>query len=305
MTTYFKLDDDVAKYKRLNFKRAYSMWFALLLERTLNIFTYKNLPFPQREIELLLTYRGFCGFIKFKKSKQLGVANGSMTGVTNYPDIFTRFVYATPLESGICTIDENCAIINNNELRQPTYYMINHYATLFAHIDLSLQAILINSRATGIAKAKTQQQVDTINNWYSSLANGKTLAILDEENLNQVLNDKGSEILQIPFPTSLTPDSYYQIRENLLKSYYSEIGINSMRDKKERVVVDELDTNVNRILYNVNGMLRQRKDGIDKANKIFGSKIEVDFNEQIKKQMETPKKEGDKDVQTVTPSDKS
>lgn len=278
---FFSEHPDLVTKKKLNFNKAYRFWYGSLFERIMNIFEWKGLDFPQREIEILLTLRGFCGFTKFKKSKKLGVVYGSMSGVTNYPDIFTKFMYATPLESGLRNIDDNIVVIDNNQIRMPTVYVVDVYASLLAHADLSLQAILINSRATALVKGRTQQQVDDINKWYNALSNGKTLAILDAMDLNTLLNDKGIEVFPMAFSSNMTIDSYYQIRENLLKSFYSEIGINSMRDKRERVVEAELDTNLNRILFNVDDMLKCRKEACDKINKMFGTKISVDLNQEI------------------------
>ena len=241
------------------------------------------MPFPQKEIEILLTFVGFCGITKSKKSELMAVY-GSMSGVTNYPDQFTTFTYATPLESGMRTIDKDIVVIDNNQIRLPLIDVINSYATLLAHTDLSLQAILINSRATGLITAKTQAQVDSIASWYSSLENGKTLAVLDGKSFESLMDDEGIKVVPMNYPSAMTIDSYYQIRENLLKSFYSEIGINSMRDKRERVVEAELDTNLNRILFNIDDMLKSRKDACTKINSIFGTNISVDYNEEIVKQ---------------------
>lgn len=269
--------------RKLSFKKAYTAWRNTLVERVINIFEWKNLPFKQKEIEILLTFVGFCGITKSKKSELMAVY-GSMSGVTNYPDQFTTFTYATPLESGIKQIDKDIVVIDNNQIRLPLIDIINSYATLLAHTDLSLQAILINSRATGLVTAKTQAQVDSIASWYSSLENGKTLAVLDGKSFESLMDDEGIKVVPMNYPSAMTIDSYYQIRENLLKSFYSEIGINSMRDKRERVVEAELDTNLNRILFNIDDMLKSRKDACTKINSIFGTNISVDYNEEIVKQ---------------------
>lgn len=269
--------------RKLSFKKAYTAWRNTLVERVINIFEWKNLPFKQKEIEILLTFVGFCGVTKSKKAELMAVY-GSMSGVTNYPDQFTTFTYATPLESGIKQIDKDIVVIDNNQIRLPLIDIINSYATLLAHTDLSLQAILINSRATGLVTAKTQAQVDSIASWYSSLENGKTLAVLDGKSFESLMDDEGIKVVPMNYPSAMTIDSYYQIRENLLKSFYSEIGINSMRDKRERVVEAELDTNLNRILFNIDDMLKSRKDACTKINSIFGTNISVDYNEEIVKQ---------------------
>ena len=54
-----------------------------------------------------------------------------------------------------------------------------------------------------------------------------------------------------------------------------------MRDKRERVVEAELDTNLNRILFNIDDMLKSRKEACEKINSIFGTNISVDYNEEI------------------------
>lgn len=281
--------------RKLTFKKAYTVWRNTLVERVINIFEWKNLPFEQKEIEILLTFVGFCGVTKSKKSELMAVY-GSMSGVTNYPDQFTTFTYATPLESGMKQIGKDLIVIDNNQIRLPLIDVINSYATLLAHTDLSLQAILINSRATGLITAKTQAQVDSIASWYSSLENGKTLAVLDGKSFESLMDDEGIKAIPMNYPSAMTIDSYYQIRENLLKSFYSEIGINSMRDKRERVVEAELDTNLNRILFNIDDMLKSRKEACKKINSIFGTNISVDYNEEIINQsfdIETKEKDGD------------
>lgn len=281
--------------RKLTFKKAYTVWRNTLVERVINIFEWKNLPFEQKEIEILLTFVGFCGVTKSKKSELMAVY-GSMSGVTNYPDQFTTFTYATPLESGIKQIGKDLIVIDNNQIRLPLIDVINSYATLLAHTDLSLQAILINSRATGLITAKTQAQVDSIASWYSSLENGKTLAVLDGKSFESLMDDEGIKAIPMNYPSAMTIDSYYQIRENLLKSFYSEIGINSMRDKRERVVEAELDTNLNRILFNIDDMLKSRKEACKKINSIFGTNISVDYNEEIINQsfdIETKEKDGE------------
>lgn len=294
MHEYFAKDGNLALKKRLTFNKSYRFWYSNLLDRLINVFVWNGLNFPQREIEYVLIYKGFAGFTRLKKSKELGAVNGSMLGVTNYPDMFTTFTYSTPLESGIKKIDNDIVVIDNNQIRMPSIMLVEVNATILAHADLSLQAGLINTRSTGLVKGRTDQQVQSINAWYNGLVNGKLLGVLDEQNLDTLIGDKGIEFFNTGFPSSLTIDSYYQVRENVLKSFYSEIGINSMRDKRERVVEAELDTNLSRIEYSVNDMLTSRQKAAEKINAMFKTNITVDLNPIIKKQMEEPQvEEGD------------
>lgn len=299
ITDKFDFCHNILKSKKLDFRKAFRIWEAILLERVMNIFKWDGLDFPQKEIEILLTYIGFCGVVK--RNGILVAVNGGMMGVTNYPDEFTKFTWATPLMHGISTINKDIIVINNNQIRFATYKVVEYYAILLAHADLSLQASLINTRSTGMAKARTQQQVDSINQFYNALADGKTLAILDKENMNMLMNDGGIEVFANNFPSSMTIDSYYQIRTNLLKSFYADIGLNALRDKRERMVEDEVQGDINHILFNVSDMLSERKDGAERMSNLFQKKVSVDFENEIKAQYEiapATTKKGDNDSGT-------
>lgn len=300
ITSHFDMCTNVLTKKKLDFRKAFRYWEAVLLERVMNIFKWRGLDFPQKEIEILLTYKGFCGVIKHQG--KLVAVNGNMLGVTNYPDEFRQFVWTTPLMHGMSDIGVDIALINNNQIRFPTYKVIEAYAILLAHADLSLQAILINSRATGMAKARTQQQVDTINEFYNSLADGKTFVVLDKENLSSLMGEGGIEVLSNTFPSTMSIDAYYQIRTNLIKSFYADIGLNVLRDKRERMVENEVDADINHVLFNVADMLSERQEGAKILSAIFNRDVSVDYEGEIKAQFELPvsstKSQGGEDNET-------
>lgn len=283
---YYKdLKIDIGSKTKLTYTRAFKYWQSVLVEHVINMFRWNNLNFPQREIEILLILVGFCGFTKFK-TKENGAVYGSMSGVTNYPDIFTTFTYATPLESGMKKIDKDIVVINNNTTRMPSIMIINNYAHLLAHADLSLQALLINCRSGGIIKACTQKQVDAVNSWYNSLYNGKSVSVLDDDSLESFVDTKNMDFLQTTSNARIDINDYYLIRENLLKSFYAEIGISGTREKKAHLLNDEIYTDINRVIFNVNDMLDERKEAVEKINNIFGTDISVEFNYEIQEQID-------------------
>lgn len=277
---------DLSGKSKLTYQKLYKSWLNILTEHAINVFRWNNLNFPQREIEILLTLVGFCGFTKFKKSNENGAVYGSMSGVTNYPDIFTHFLYATPLESGTRKIDKDLVVINNNQARVPTIIMIKNYAHLLAHTDLSIQAILINSRSGGIIKAGNQKSVDAVNQWYNSLYNGKSISVLDDDSLDTIIDAKNIEFVATPFSQRLDINDYYMTRENLLKSFYADLGISGTREKKAHLLNDEIYTDVNRVIFNVNDMLAERKLACEKINSIFKTDISVEFNYEISEQIQ-------------------
>lgn len=301
---YYKdLKLDLGVKQKLTYSKAFKNWQNILTERVINMFRWNNLQFPQREIEILLTLVGFCGFTKFKKSKNLGAVYGSMSGVTNYPDVFTKFTYATPLESSMKSIDTDLVVINNNSIRMPSIIVVNNYAHLLAHADLSLQALLINCRSGGIIRANSQKQVDAINNWYNSLYNGKSVSVLDDSSMESFIDTKSMDFLQTTTNTRIDINDYYLIRENLLKSFYADMGISGTHEKKAHLLNDEIYTDINRVIFNVNDMLQERKDACEKINQIFKTNISVEFNPEIQEQIDAMENNDGTDNESVGDDD--
>ena len=61
----------------------------------------------------------------------------------------------------------------------------------------------------------------------------------------------------------------------------SEIGITSANDKRERMVVDEVNVNSQMLLFNVADMLECRQNAIKEVNALYGTNIKVDLSDQL------------------------
>lgn len=268
------------KIPKLTLQQSFTYWRVTLLEKMLNIFRWENLPesIPQKEIEMALILTGFSGIVENKN--KLYATMGAMSGVTAYPDVFTLYTFATPVFSGMRNIGKECAIIDNNYSRFGTIHLIDRYATLLAHSDMSYQTILINSRATGILAAKDDEQAVSINEWYKKLEIGETMAVVDENQLSSLINAQGLRNVDTSYPDSSKILDYYESTENILRSFYEDIGLSKSKNKKERMVVDEVKQDNNRILYDVSHMLQRRKEGCEIVNNIFNENWNVELNEQ-------------------------
>lgn len=277
--------------RKLNFNKTFIYWRNALLEKCMRIFEWKGLPasIPQKEIEIRLIFRGFAGFVKH--GNDLIVTWGEMSGVTDYADEFINFTFATPKFNGLRKIGENCVIINNNAIRNSLYPLIERYALLLAHADLSLQAILINSRATGIITATSQQQADSVKEWYNALVDGRTFAIVDDENMESLANAEGLRNVSTVYPNSHSINDYFTITQNLLKAFYNDIGVRMGVEKRERMITDEVNSDDERLLFNLNDMLECRKKACEELKKVFGVNVTVslskDFSVAVAQQTES------------------
>lgn len=269
--------------RKITYKSAFLYWHALLSDKAVSLFDWQGLPFRQVELEYRVQMhpQGYIGVVKYED--ELIVANGSGVGVTNYPDEWITYVWANALHSGINQIGKNCAILRNNSLMISTGLIVNFYARLLAHATLTLQAALINCRATGYSTAKDDATVKRIKKFYEALEEGRTEVIMIEDDLNSIdgsrpiefisdkLSGRGDTILDI-----------WQVLQNILKDFYTTIGISKPTDKRERMITDEIAQEQPLFRFNVEDMLDCRKEFAAELNRLFGLSVTVDLAESLK-----------------------
>ena len=275
-----------APSRKLDYKRAYSIEYALFSNKVINLFKWDGLPFDQREIEtrLQLFDNGLCGVVRSPRYDRIIAARAAGVCVTEYVDKWKQMVWTAPGDSGTVNIEENPAgvLARNNDMILPTAILIDKYSHMLAHAALSLQAILINIRATGITAAKDDKQRRNIEDFYRGLEDGKTMAIVDDIGLDSLIESQGLRHIATSYPNSSSIMDLWQIRENLYKEFLQEIGISKRTDKKERLITDEVAEDEPLRAFNIDDMLKCRKEAAEKINDVFGLSVTVNINPTIK-----------------------
>ena len=288
----------IKRVRKLDYNRAYRSWYALLANKAMYLFEWNGLPGPmkQREIEyrLQFTDTASCVFTKSNRYNRYIVAAGSGYGVTEYFDMFTNYIWACPNDSGITRLmdNPNGVMMRNNSTSLPTRILVDRYAHLLAHAELSLQAILINSRATGIIAAKDDQQRKAVKAFYDALEDGKTLAIVDDKNLDTLIGSEGLRHIATQYPSSVHILDYWQARQNLYKEFLAELGISKSTDKRERLITDEVAQDLPMYQYALDDMLDNRTEAAQAINDLFGLNITVRINPAIKQEVATNESTG-------------
>lgn len=274
--------------KKLTYDRAYRSWYALLANKVMYLFEWKGLPEPmkQREIEYRLQFSdvALCAFVKSKRYNRYIAADASGFGVTEYRDMWTDVIWTCPGDSGINKIlkDPTAVLMRNNSTCTPGALLVERYANLLAHAELSLQAILINSRTTGILAARDDRQRDAIMQFYAALEDGRTLAIVDDNGLDSLVGSEGLRQISTVYPSSTHILDFWQARQNLYKEFLAEIGISKSTDKRERLITDEVQQDLPLYEYNLNDMLKARQEAAKKINDLFGLSVSVNINPAVK-----------------------
>lgn len=289
MSSMFELHRRKATDRKLNYDRAYRSWWALLANKVLNLFTWSGLPadLPQREIEYRLQFTdpAVTAIVQSRRYRTLIAADASGYGVTQYRDVWTDVVWTCPADAGKAALigpDKAAVLIRNNSSLLPTSILIDRYANLLAHAELSLQAILINSRTTGILAARDDKQRDAIMQFYAALEDGRTMAIVDDMGLDSLVGSEGLRQIATTYPASTSILDFWQARQNLYKEFLAEIGISKSTDKRERLITDEVEQDKPLYEFSLDDMLQCRQQGAKEVNDLFGLSISVNVNEAIK-----------------------
>lgn len=258
----------------------YKYWRDQLFERIMRLFVWedtydkvKNEGVPPKEIELRLILRGHCGITKYKGD--LTAFFGSFYGPTKYYDEWTGYTIHCPVYSGQRKIGKDIVIINNNSLRNPTYNLVHHYATMLGHTETTLINALINVRDSGgVPVVATEKQKQSIVEYQNKIFNGKYGVVTDIGNL-------GIEYMGTDKKTNQDIMSIMEVREKLIKSFYSDIGVRSAFEKRNNTVMAEVEADTSLLLLNLSDMLHQREEACERVNAMFGTNWSVHVAEEI------------------------
>lgn len=272
---YFKLYKKSVK-SQMTFMPCFQYWQRILLEYACRLFSYEGLPesIPAHEIDMIAYLRGYCPIVSVANNGKVDwiAANSSgMFGLTDYLDMFTHVNFATPLHFGERTIDKNCIIVPNNSLKTPLVMRINHYASLLAHVDISLVAELVNDREIDFMEAINASAAESMQEQFSKRYDG----------IPSVIVNKGFAQFKHNFLSGRSNDQsqkLWDLRNNILSGFLEEIGIKKSGDKKERMVTDEVAADDTMLTLNISDMLECRQEAFKKFNELTGYNVVVSAN---------------------------
>ena len=258
------------------YKAYYEYWIEQLFERIMRLFVWENTDDVEpKEIEERLLLQGHCGITKILGEKELTAMFGNFYGVSKYVDDKPYYMVRCPLYSGGRTVGKDIVVIRNNSLKNSTYSLVHHYATLLAHNEVTLVDTLINVRdGGGIPIATTEKQKQSIIAYQSKVFNGQYGVVTDIGNL-------GLQYIGSDRKTHQNIMDIVTTREKILKSFYSDIGVRSAFEKRSNSVEAEVEADTSLLLLNLSDMLDSRKKGAEEVNKLFGTNWNVHIAKEI------------------------
>ena len=279
----FKLAEKMMK--ACTYEDFFRYWRENLFERLFRLFIWEGTGEMQpKEIEQRLYIAGHTGIAKYKG--ELTAFFGSFFGVTVYFDEWTNYNVHSPIYSNTYTIDKDIVIINNNSLRNPTFDHVLHYAALLAHAEVTLLNTMIEARdAGGVPIAKNEKAKQSLLSYQAKRYNGKIGVVSD-------LAGIGVEYQGADRHTQQPINEVWDVRTKLLKSFYADIGVRATFDKRSNTVVEEINSDSSMLLYNISDMLKEREEGCERVNKLFGTNWSVRLSDDINYDEENQIKDG-------------
>lgn len=283
-------------------------WRENLFERIMRLFVYTGMDdsiadIMPKEIEQRLLINGSCAIALFKDPRftdatpEITAFFGNYYGVGKYMDEKPNYMLRCPVWSGEGVVwhdgdnifDNSCVVISNNAVRNAALPLVEHYAYLLAHTEVTLSRILINARdAGGVPTASSEKMRSDIEAYQKKMYNGEDGVILDFGML-------GVEYAGADRHTSQSVAEIMDVRQRLLKNFYADIGVRSSFEKRSNATVNEVEADTSMLLLNISDMLDSRQKGVDLVNKLFGTAWVVDVAPEIKEQMEVEKERSGED----------
>lgn len=264
------------------FTRFYAFWKDNLFERLMRLFVWKCEPIPAKEIEMRLHLQGHCGVADLQirgedTDGQSGLTAffGNYYGVGKYFDEKPFYMLRCPIWAGSGKVGSDCEVISNNSLRNPTIEIVEHYAFLLAHTEVTLNSTMINARdAGGVPVATSTKQLESITAYQKKLYNGVSGVVTDNGAL-------GVNYAGVTRQTNQNVVDVVEVRQKLLKNFYADIGIRASFDKRSNAVTSEVEADTSMLLLNNSDMLDCRKLGAQRVNSLFGTNWSVELAPEI------------------------
>lgn len=223
-------------YRKPKLIDVWNKWQKLLIRKMCMIFEWKGIDKLLAEhIMLRLIYQDVVGIVKLKNGKLIAPV-GNVSGVTDYENVFDTFTWSTPLHSGVNKFnDENCVVGYSNFLHVRLYDIINQYAYLLAQAEITTGVNLINARMADVFTSNSSSMSESIKTYKKKVLNGDTEVIFDEQLIPQKI-----EIVGTDYRLTEQALNAWNLRNEILRSFYEDIGIKYVREKKERMTKEEV-----------------------------------------------------------------
>ena len=247
------------------------------LDLSISMFEWINVPIEidTTFLEKTLFFNSYGLFFKEDVLKEYLFTACNLSGAQDIYDIpIKRDAYAS--NGYFATLDnKNSVVIFDNMAYSSNYQTLEWYAKRLANIDMIID-ININAQKTPIAIVCDETQRLTMLNAYQQYEGFYPFIFGDKKSLN--MNDIKAISTGAPF---LAPQ-LYELKQKIYNEALTLLGISNVPDKKERMIVQEVERKIGGTIANRFSRLAERQKACKKINDMFGLDMWVEYRDEEK-----------------------
>lgn len=253
----------------------YMQYFNRLMELSISMFEWKNLPSTcdVRYLELALFMNGSAVFFQDDVLEDYVALDVVCSGRMNvYGEPVLRRAYSRYNDYRKLLKGSNSVIIWNNYLRTNSVLDVEMFAKRLYNLDRIID-VNANAQKTPILIKCDETQRLTMLNVYKEY-DGNSPVIFGDK----ALNSNGLDVLSTGAP--YVADKIYQLKTQIWNEALTYLGISNINiQKKERLITDEVTRNQGGTIASRYSRLESRREAVKKINNMFGLNIEVNYRE--------------------------
>ena len=248
----------------------------------LNRYKWENLPngIESRYIEQMLYDNGECAMFDHPDLGLCVLRSSSRENLNIYGEP-TKLTVTGFNEHRTIMMDE-CVRILNNDLGLPTLEHIVYYARRMAEIDDIIMQNLRQQRVPYLF-ATDENNALSMKTLYDRIYQGEPAIFIDKE----MLKGEPENIMVIPTLAPYLVDKLQIQKQEMERELLTFLGINNTLEKKERLIVDETNSNNQFIKMASDIGFKQRQLACKQMNEMFGLNIRViETQDEMKEEVE-------------------
>lgn len=258
-----------------------SMFFQRhLLQRAISVFKWELPEHWSKEYFLYCLYT--FGFVAVVNTDKYGIIPQGC-GLHGFDVMYrpTNALIANPLLSGIKSprIGVECSLI----ALQPDYGgvmdTVTFYADMMALTAQTAGVNIMNSKLSYVFTAGNRAGAESFKKIYDEIASGKPAVFIDGQ-LSKPDGSKAWEKFEQNVGQNYIADKLIDDLRKWEQRFDTAIGIsNSNTQKKERLIVDEVNSNNEETKSEASLWLENLKNGVKQTNKMFNLSLSVDWRD--------------------------
>ena len=220
------------------------------------------------------------GYVVVFDTEEFGVI--PQFGTLGGYNVFYRPTYAiitNPLLSSVKkNIGVDCEIIKLQPDYSSVMDIVNYYADMLALCSQSVAINLLNTHTATVYPATNKTMAESYKKMFDKVASGEPAVIMDKS-----LFDETGKPVWTPFERDVKnlyiSDTILADMRKIEARFDTDIGIpnNDNQDKRERLIVDEVNANNAETGTRAEMWLDNLKKGCEKANTMFNLTLSVDW----------------------------